>query len=844
VSSRGRGGVRAIGCAIAAAALVAIGAAAPAGAQEQSLEVTQAAKGKDGKGKKKLAATIRRTKYGIPHVKAKDIESLAAGYAYAFAEDNICTIASEYVTVAGKRSKYFGPDEDWTFSGNGSTFRNLDADFYFKWVSKQGTVRELMTTPPPLGPKRGVRKGVKGYVAGYNAYLEDVGGAKGITDPACKGEPWVRKIKQLDVYRRFYQLGILASSGAVIDGIAGAAPVSPAAAQAGEQRREEMLESGEGLDRLQPDIGSNAYGFGAEATQNGRGLVLGNPHFPWDGSERLYQAHLTIPGKVDVQGGSLNGVPLILIGNTRGLAWSHTVATAWRFTPFQVTLAPGDPYSYIVDGETKEMDATEVTIEAKTDGGTEKRSRTIYSTEYGPMIDSLVGIPLPWTEGTGFSLADVNATNFRYLNHFYDNNKAQTVREYDQIQRKYQGIPWVNSIAADSTGESYYSMQGAIPYVPDDLAQRCNVLGAVYEVLGLPVLNGSDSSCNWRTNGDGAAPGTFPPDEVPTIFREDYVHNGNDSHWLTNPEAPITGIDRIIGIERAERTYRTRVGLVQVEERLAGTDGLPGKGFNRKLLQKVALGNRQYLGELWRDDLVAFCDLAPGGALLGSSGPVNVGGACDALRAWDLHDNLDSDGAILFRRFASNLLGTFQCLPTGLQGATCPGDQVLWTTPYSNSDPVHTPNGLNTALPLVGVALADAVTDLESAGIPLDAPLLGYQSDERGGEAIPIHGGPGGLGVFNAISAQWSGTEAGYDDIPHGSSFIMAAEFTGGKCPVRAGTFVTYSQSENQSSRHADDYTRAFSQKKWHPVPFCGGEVKKKTLSKERLTVFPRPGKR
>ena len=88
-------------------------------------------------------------------------------------------------------------------------------------------------------------------------------------------------------------------------------------------------------------------------------MVLGNPHFPWDGAERLYQAHLTIPGKLDVSGGSLYGVPAVLIGHTRGLAWSHTVASAWRFTPFELTLAPGDPYSYIVDGQVRKMEATD-----------------------------------------------------------------------------------------------------------------------------------------------------------------------------------------------------------------------------------------------------------------------------------------------------------------------------------------------------------------------------------------------------------------------------------------------------------------------------------------------------
>ena len=303
---------------------------------------------------KPLKAKIQRTKYGVPHITAKNIKSLAAGYAYAFAQDNICTIASEYVTVNAERSRYFGPDKTWYFSGNCSHYPNREADFYFQWVKQRHMVEDLVKQKPPNGPLPGVRRGVRGYVRGYNQYVRDVG-VDHIPDPRCRGEEWVRPIKPIDVYRRFFQLGILASSGAVIEGITGASPVSPALAAAQDDRRDQMLASGEGLQRLQPDVGSNAYALGREATDNGRGMVLGNPHFPWDGSERLYQSHLRIPGKFDVAGGSLYGVPLINIGYTRGLAWSHTVATAWRFTPFKLQLAPGDPHSYVVDGETKKM---------------------------------------------------------------------------------------------------------------------------------------------------------------------------------------------------------------------------------------------------------------------------------------------------------------------------------------------------------------------------------------------------------------------------------------------------------------------------------------------------------
>ena len=110
--------------AVAASLLALLLAATPADAAGEQLKV--AAHGKRGGHAKLLRATIRRTKYGVPHIRAHDVESLAAGYAYAFAEDNIFTIASEYITVAGKRSRFFGPDEEWHFSGNGSTYRNFD----------------------------------------------------------------------------------------------------------------------------------------------------------------------------------------------------------------------------------------------------------------------------------------------------------------------------------------------------------------------------------------------------------------------------------------------------------------------------------------------------------------------------------------------------------------------------------------------------------------------------------------------------------------------------------------------------------------------------------------------
>src|SRR3954454_3539308 len=773
-----------------------------------------------------LQATIRRDAHGIPNIIGDNFADVGFGYGFALAQDNICEIAESYVTARGERSRYngegvqgsFGPDGSYLQRGNGFSANNLDSDFFYQRIIDDHTVEQLLAQPPPEGPVQEVRDGVRGYVAGYNKYLADTG-VDNLPDPRCRGASWVKPISELDAYRRFYQLALLASQTIAIDGIADEKTPGGASLPINADQIASGLQG-----TLKLPIGSKAVALGSQATANGHGMMLGNPHFPWDGPERFYQAHLMIPGEMNVSGGSLYGVPLVLIGHTDNLAWSHTVSTAYRFTPFQETVNPLDPTQYLYDGQWRDMTQEQVTIQVRTDSGLEPETRTPYSTSHGPVLDNLVGIPLPWTPVTAFTMVEVNASSFRYLNHFFFTNKAQSVGQLDQIENRYEGIPWVNTIAADSSGKAYYADKGAIPNVSNAKAQQCDsVVGAAtFALLGLPILDGSKSSCEWGTDSDAVAPGIFGPSHLPSLTRDDYVTNSNDSYWLSNPEHPLEGFARIIGDERTPRTLRTRLGLRMVQQRLAGTDGLPGTKFTRQDLQDDVFNDRQYAGELWRDQLVQMCNSAPGGKLPGSSGQVDVSGACPVLAAWDLHDNLDSNGAILFRRFATRALATPGGLPIGLPT----GDLTVFSTPFNASDPVNTPSGLNTASPKVQQSLADAVTDLQSAGIPLNAPLRGYQYEKRGDEKIPIHGGPGDPdGDFNAINVSGSAdpAEPGYPNVPHGSSFVMVTSFNGG-CPGDR-SILTYSESENPNSPYYADQTRMFSNKEWVDPPFCPSEV-------------------
>src|SRR5690554_2313802 len=75
-----------------------------------------------------LSATIRRTTFGVPYIKADSLEGVGYGTAYAFAEDNICILADQIVRFNGQRSMYFGPD---AVPGSGDT-ANVINDFVYK----------------------------------------------------------------------------------------------------------------------------------------------------------------------------------------------------------------------------------------------------------------------------------------------------------------------------------------------------------------------------------------------------------------------------------------------------------------------------------------------------------------------------------------------------------------------------------------------------------------------------------------------------------------------------------------------------------------------------------------
>jgi len=362
--------------------------------------------------------------------------------------------------------------------------------------------------------------------------------------------------------------------------------------------------------------------------------------------------------------------------------------------------------------------------------------------------------------------------------------------------------------------------------------QPCIAVVQADHALGLAVLRGSQSSCQVPTDPSSAAPMIMPADRQPVIRRTDYVANPNESHWLTNAYEPLEGYSRVFGPERSQRAMRTRLGHKIVLDRLEGRDGAGKTTFSRQDIQDAVFNNRQLLGELWTDDLVAQCRAQ--GTMPGSSGLVDVSEACEVLAAWDRTDNLDSPGSVLFKRFADLSMASndFLISYVGANGAP------MWRTPYvPGGDPVATPSGLGPAWAPAQQALADAVTQVQEAGIPLDATLRDYQRTTYGGKSNPVHGGEGTLGLFNAMNTRWDGN--GYSAGGGGPSFVQVTSFGDG-CPDDRTLLLGSQRSQHSGWDRSADQVALYAKKEWVDPPFCDDEVA--VAAKESVTVLGRGG--
>ncbi|MNO28067.1 Acyl-homoserine lactone acylase PvdQ precursor [compost metagenome] len=725
------------------------------------------------------SADIRRTTFGVPHILAADERGLGYGIGYAYAQDNLCLLANEIVTVNGERSMFFGPEQVTVEQRD-----NLTSDVFFNWLNTPAAVAAFWQAQTPQ-----VKQLVEGYAAGYNRWLSERGTA---ALPAECQAAWVRPITAQDLVKLTRRLLVEGGVGQFAEALVAAAP--PQAVAQRNQGQPFQL-AAERMQRFALERGSNGVAIGADRSFNGRGMLLANPHFPWVGGMRFYQMHLTIPGKLDVMGAALPGLPVINIGFSQHLTWTHTVDTSKHFTLYRLQLDPKDPTRYMLDGKSVAMNKDTVSVQVRQpDGSSKAETRQVYSSAFGPVVQ-WPG-KLDWNHEVAFSLRDANQDNTRVLQQWYAMNLANNLKAFQASVHKIQGIPWVNTLAADDQGQTLYMNQSVVPYVDAAKLKQCSDPSAGLELI---VLDGSRGECAWDVAPGSAQKGIFPADQLPQLRRRDYVQNSNDSAWLVNPAAPLTGFSPVISREGLPLGPRARFAL----DRLARLQ--KAGPVQARDLQRMVMDDHVYLADQVMPDLLQFCSAGQG------SDAHVLTPVCVSLKAWDRSANLQTGlGLVHFQNVMDALLE----------------HEDIWRVKFDPADPLHTPRGLNIKQPEVADAvrmamLASAAGTAEQ-GLAANKRWGDIQVFNNGSQSTPIHGGPSELGVYNAIQSVVG--EGGKREVVSGSSYLQVVTFDGAG-PQALG-LLAFSLSSDPQSAHSRDQTEAFSRKEWALLPFTEAQIK------------------
>ena len=715
------------------------------------------------------SAQIRRTSFGVPHIVARDERGLGYGVGYAYAQDNLCLLANEVLTVNGERSRHFG--------ATGKTLEqrdNLSSDLFFTWLNSQAAVDAFLQAQPAP-----VQALLAGYASGYNRALAERR-RQGLPAECGTGE-WVRPISSQDLVKLTRRLLAEGGVGQFVEALAGAQPPGAGSQLAAAGYATALARQA----RFATERGSNAVAVGAQRSANGHGLLLANPHFPWMGGMRFYQMHLTIPGQLNVMGAALPGLPLINIGFNQHLAWTHTVDTSTHFTLYRLQLDPKDPTRYLLDGKSLPLARQTVSVAVKgEDGRLSQVQREVYSSQFGPVVQWPGR--LDWDTHAAYSLRDANLDNTRVLQQWNQINRAESLAALRGSVEQLQGIPWVNTIAVDQAGRALYLNQSVVPYVDQQMLDTCSNPQAPGSLV---VLDGSRSACQWKVDAQAAQPGIFPARLLPSLERDDYVQNSNDPAWLANPAQPLTGFSPLVSRSDQPLGMRGRFALqrLQGKARLGVDD-----------LQRMVTDDEVYLASLVLPDLLQWCQ--------GASADVQA--LCTSLANWDGKADLESGvGLVHFH----NLLTALAEHPDS------------WRVAFDPADPQHTPRGLAVEQAAVRKRVHEAaLASLQQVAESGMAPQVKWGQVQQAVDGTPVPGGPQALGVYNAMYSVPHGQ--GKRLVVSGTSYLQLVSFTD-KGPEARG-LLAFSQSSESASAHARDQTKAFAAKQLAVIPFTEAQIK------------------
>ena len=212
-----------------------------------------------------------------------------------------------------------------------------------------------------------------------------------------------------------------------------------------------------------PHLASNNWAVAPARSATGHALLAGDPHLELSLPSIWYEAHLVVPGRLDVYGVTIPGIPGIVIGFNRDVAWTFT-NTGVDVKDFYAEEVddPAHPARYRLDGAWVPLERR--VEQYRTGAGALVAADTLLFTHRGPLRRVSNGpggvrwLSMRWTvlEPGG------------ELGAFRDAARARSAREFlDAMARGYRA-PAQNMLAADRGGTIAIRSTGRYPVRPGD----------------------------------------------------------------------------------------------------------------------------------------------------------------------------------------------------------------------------------------------------------------------------------------------------------------------------------------------------------------------------------------
>jgi penicillin amidase len=401
---------------------------------------------------------IVRDRGGVPHIFAARDEDAYFGLGFAVAQDRLFQLELLRHLGQGRLCEVFGKDP-------------LKVDRLFRTLDLHGIgVRRLSQARPE------VRAAFRAYALGINAALESRPGRLPVEfvllrrdfAPATADDfvgvlgymAWSLQLSwTFDALYEDLVARVGAARAAELFPLAGEGETAVYARLGGPPPRAALFDLGpqerDLLARLPRFAASNTWVVAPERSATGHALLANDPHLDIGLPSTWYLAHLKTP-RLDVTGATIPGLPFVVIGRNRHVAWGLTNLMLDAGDFFVEKTRPGTPGRVLHRSAWVDVTMRRETIRVR---GAAPVELNVRSTPHGPIVsDLLEGRSEELSFRWNYAVAD-HTNDFEAV---YDLERARDWTEFREALRQMGGVSQ-NISYADRDGHIGLLATGAIP---------------------------------------------------------------------------------------------------------------------------------------------------------------------------------------------------------------------------------------------------------------------------------------------------------------------------------------------------------------------------------------------